>query len=387
MKKVIILIICLWGSVSLGHAKGISFFKGTFEEAVHQATQEGKMIFMDVYTPWCGPCLNMEERIFSLYQVGEFYNSHFINIKIDWESQEGKKLAQRFHVASYPAFLFIEPENKTIIHEHGGYQPAEVFLRLGKAALNSELCSSGLIKAYESGNRTQKLLLNYAKYKAERRDMPEALRLLQEAEKQYHLSMENKEIADFFFEYFTVTEITHPFCQYFLNHCPQMYKLYGKEKVDRKLFDLYRFSHNKEEIEKLADFDGKKFLLSSIDFNQCIVQKKYKEADRILQFMIGNPDIDQEDLYELMKFTARSVLKRGGDQEWKRQCLSYLQYVAYNQENRQDPEIHFYYATLLEQMIRENPETHSFFPESIVQGPKTGRSRYSLNKRMLAPKK
>lgn len=387
MKKFIVSILCFLGGILWGHAEGISFFKGTFEEAVHKAVQERKMIFMDVYTPWCGPCLNMEEHIFSLYQVGEFYNSHFINIKVDWESQEGKKLAQRFHVASYPAFLFIEPEDGTVIHEHGGYQNAEVFLRLGEAALNSELCSSGLLAAYESGNRTKKLLLNYAGYKAERRDMPEALRLLHEAEKQYRLSIEDKEVADFFFEYFTVTEITHPFCRYFLNHRQQMYKLYGKEKVDRKLFDLYRFSHDKEEIEQLADFDGKKFLLSSIDFNRCMVQKKYKEADRIIQSMIENPDIDQEELYELLKFTARSVMKRGGDKEWKKQCLSYLQYVAYNQKNRQDSEAHFLYAAMLEQVIRENPELHSFFPESVVQGPKTGRNRYSLSSRTLAPKK
>lgn len=387
MKKFLLGILCLAGSICISRAEGIRFFEGNYKEAIQKAVEEKKLIFMDVYTPWCGPCLNMEDKVFSLPGVGDFYNQHFVSIRVDWESPEGKILAQRFYVASFPAFLFIRPDDEKVVHEHGGSQRAEVFLQIGRAALDSSLCSSFLTSAYLRGERDKTLLLHYAAYRAERREMKEAIRLLDEAIKMYGLSLEEPEVARFFFSYFTINEINHPLGQYFLTHRQQMAERYGKEKVDRKLFELYRYCSDRKQLEQLAGFNGKKFLLASWDFNHLAAQGKYEEAHQVMLAMIRDPETDRQELYDLMLFTARGVMKRGGDREWKKTCLSYLQYVAYNQENRRDPEIHYQYALLLEHFIRENPETHAFFPESITAGPREGRQKYSLNSRMLAPKK
>ena len=35
---------------------GIQFFNGTFKEALAKAKKENKMVMMDCYTTWCGPC-------------------------------------------------------------------------------------------------------------------------------------------------------------------------------------------------------------------------------------------------------------------------------------------------------------------------------------------
>lgn len=39
---------------------GIDFFEGSFEDALAHAAQEEKMIFVDVFTIWCGPCVVMQ---------------------------------------------------------------------------------------------------------------------------------------------------------------------------------------------------------------------------------------------------------------------------------------------------------------------------------------
>lgn len=387
MKRGIVWVICLWCGILTGKADGIHFFRGSYEEALHQAAKEGKMIFMDVYTPWCGPCLNMEEKVFSQDRVGAYYNAHFINVRMDWEGAEGRILAQRFHVASFPAFLFIDPETGSLVHAHGGSQTADVFLRIGQAARNPILCSSFLETAYGKGNGSKDILLHYAAYRAERREMKEALRLLDEAIGRFRLSLCDPETADFFFEFFTMNEMEHSFCRYFLNHREQMEQLYGKERVERKIFDLYRYCTDRFQLEQLPDFKGRKFLLAVLDFNSCVTRKKYEDADRIMQDMVTDPEMNRQELYDLMSYTARSVMKRGGEQEWKRKCLSYMQYVAYNQEDRRDPEIHFQYAAMLEAFIREQVEVHSFFPGSIVEGPKLGKAKYTLNSRTLAPKR
>jgi thiol:disulfide interchange protein len=42
--------------ISSSHAnEGISFFKGSWSELLAAAKQQGKFIFVDVYTDWCPP--------------------------------------------------------------------------------------------------------------------------------------------------------------------------------------------------------------------------------------------------------------------------------------------------------------------------------------------
>ena len=67
------------------NSEGMRFFEGTFEEALQLAKKENKLIFMDCYGPWCGPCAQMVRLIFPLKEVGDFYNEHFINMKRDME--------------------------------------------------------------------------------------------------------------------------------------------------------------------------------------------------------------------------------------------------------------------------------------------------------------
>lgn len=74
--------------------------------------KEKKPIFIDFYTQWCGPCLNMAENIFTLGSVGNFYNDHFVCLKIDAETGEGVELAKKYEVASFPTFVFVNPKNR-----------------------------------------------------------------------------------------------------------------------------------------------------------------------------------------------------------------------------------------------------------------------------------
>ena len=89
---------------------GIHFEQLTFDEALVKAKAENKLVFMDCYTSWCGPCKMMEKEIFPQKKVGEFFNPKFISIKIDMEKGEGPELRKRFDVKAYPTFLIIRPD-------------------------------------------------------------------------------------------------------------------------------------------------------------------------------------------------------------------------------------------------------------------------------------
>ena len=69
--------------------QGIIFFEGTWKEALEKAKKEDKLVFVDSYTTWCGPCIKMAKNVFTQESVGSFYNQNFINIKLDMEKEDG----------------------------------------------------------------------------------------------------------------------------------------------------------------------------------------------------------------------------------------------------------------------------------------------------------
>jgi thiol-disulfide isomerase/thioredoxin len=145
---------------------GISFLhNGEWETAVAKAKSENKLIFMDAYTTWCGPCKMMSKQVFPNEQVAGFYNTNFVNVKMDMEKGEGLDLAQKFAVMAYPTLLFIDPVDQSVAHRTAGFLPVDAFVQLGKDAQDPSKRLAALDKKYAKGNREPEFLYNYAKAK------------------------------------------------------------------------------------------------------------------------------------------------------------------------------------------------------------------------------
>lgn len=107
---------------------GIHFEDISFEEALKKAKATNKLIFLDAYAVWCGPCKWMDAQTFRDKEVGEFFNANFINLKKDMEKGEGPVLARRFKVTAYPTMFFIDGDG-TVKHKILGAKPAKEFLK------------------------------------------------------------------------------------------------------------------------------------------------------------------------------------------------------------------------------------------------------------------
>jgi len=145
---------------SLIYGQGMNFFNGTFEEALEIAQKEDKIIFVDAYTSWCGPCKRMKKYIFPNKKAGDFYNKYFINMAIDMETQAGKIFNMTYPVRGYPTFLFINPKGEMIFREVGG-KPMELFIMMGQSALKADDNTEEYTKLYESGQRDFDFMLKY----------------------------------------------------------------------------------------------------------------------------------------------------------------------------------------------------------------------------------
>jgi len=58
----------------------LKFFEGSREEALVIAKNENKPIFLEIHTTWCLPCRVLKSQTYSLKEIGDFFNEHFINI-------------------------------------------------------------------------------------------------------------------------------------------------------------------------------------------------------------------------------------------------------------------------------------------------------------------
>jgi thiol-disulfide isomerase/thioredoxin len=140
---------------------GIVFFQGSWGEALETAKKEHKIIFMDAYAEWCGPCKRMAKEVFTLKEVGDFYNKYFINVKMDMEKGEGPKLASKYRVSAYPTLFFINDKGEMVNSKVGGLN-ADQLIGLGKATLAQSDNSKNYAEEYEKGNRDPEMLKAYA---------------------------------------------------------------------------------------------------------------------------------------------------------------------------------------------------------------------------------
>jgi len=122
---------------------GILFNHGSFSELRAQAAKEKKLIFIDAYTTWCGPCKWMARTTFTDQSAGMFYNQNFINAKIDMEKGEGIELANKFNVQSYPTLLYVDSTGE-VVHRSVGARASKEFIELGNEALKPETNMAGL---------------------------------------------------------------------------------------------------------------------------------------------------------------------------------------------------------------------------------------------------
>lgn len=166
-------------------AQGIKFAEphtaAEWDSVKTLAVNSNRVIFVDCYTAWCGPCRWMVREIFPNDTVGRFYNENFICAKIDMEKGIGIGIAKQYNIQSYPTLLYIDQKG-TVMHRSVGARNAAELISLGEDALNPEKCMDGFTRKYKSGERDPKFIREY-------------LKMLHDG------GMETDEIADWYFAF------------------------------------------------------------------------------------------------------------------------------------------------------------------------------------------
>jgi thiol-disulfide isomerase/thioredoxin len=107
----------------------------SFEDASKQAAQTGKIVLVDFYTTWCGPCKLLDKNTWTDAAVIELLEQKTVALRIDAEKEAD--LSKRYKIAAYPSVLLIKPDGAEI-DRLVGYREPKAFLEDFNAALGGK---------------------------------------------------------------------------------------------------------------------------------------------------------------------------------------------------------------------------------------------------------
>jgi thioredoxin-related protein len=145
-------------------AKGIQFEQHkTWEQILAQAKKEHKNVFVNCYMQGGKPCIEMDQHVFPVKAVGDYYNSHYVSFAINMEQlpvdentcavkATADTLRKRYGVNGYPNLLFLDATGK-LLHRFMGSTTPEELITQGKNALDPNKQFYTQLQAYKAGKR------------------------------------------------------------------------------------------------------------------------------------------------------------------------------------------------------------------------------------------
>ena len=215
-------------------SQGIKFYEGSFDNLKAEAKKQNKLIFIDCYTTWCGPCKWMSKNVFPDSLVGVFYNSNFINYKMDMEKGEGKEVRTLYTVNVFPTYLFINSDGEIENRSIGACDTAE-FINIGKKTLDRENNYGALLRKYNSGDRTPDFLASYA--------LACANVYLPYDINEYFATQKNSELlseTNFILIEWYLTDIKSREFKYLIENREKYAELLGKERVEGRIVEIFK---------------------------------------------------------------------------------------------------------------------------------------------------
>lgn len=162
MRKIFIVIPIFFISLLSFAQSGTRFMDNRpWKEVLERAKRENKMIFVDCYTSWCGPCKQLATQIFPQEKMGNYLNERFVNVKYDVEKGEGLIFEKLYpgEIKVYPTMLILNVKGE-LIHKIAGTRSADKLIADIESGLQGTTIYS-LEKEFNAGNREWGFIRNY----------------------------------------------------------------------------------------------------------------------------------------------------------------------------------------------------------------------------------
>jgi len=118
-------------AVSLS-AQGPTKWEHDYQSALRRAKAEHKVIFMDLWTEWCGPCQYLQKTVFpsaegqaALAKVVPF--SALVQKRDGTPVAEGTRLSETFKLNAFPTMVILDADGKELRRQVGAFRSGAEF--------------------------------------------------------------------------------------------------------------------------------------------------------------------------------------------------------------------------------------------------------------------
>jgi thiol-disulfide isomerase/thioredoxin len=125
------LVLAALGSVFGSRGEG-PFQDLTLDQALAAAKRDNKVVMIDFFTTWCGPCKKLDKTTWTDPEVQKWLAEQTVALRLDAEKETD--LAKKQRIDAYPTMLFLKPDGGEI-DRLVGYEAPKEFLANAKDAL------------------------------------------------------------------------------------------------------------------------------------------------------------------------------------------------------------------------------------------------------------
>jgi len=242
VKRILLLLMMVTGAAN-AQTNGILFEKSPLSVSLLKAKNENKLVFVDCYTVWCGPCKEMAKNIFTIDTVSAFFNKTFVNVQLDMEKGEGKPAVVKYHIEAYPSFLLLDGDGN-LVYKFVGAMNAKEFMVKAKEGQNPSNRIVVMNKMYADGNRSKDFLREYIKVKIDMMEKSEGVKV---AEQYFDmLSPQEKLLPENWYLFSNnryamyLSDVHSRNFNYLADHWREFAAIDGKDVVEERMGNLYR---------------------------------------------------------------------------------------------------------------------------------------------------
>ena len=226
--------------ISLG--QGIKFEEGNLAQLLNLARQQNKLLMVEIYLNGCPHCAALAP-VLQEKKVGDFFNTAFVNAKIEANSATSKELQMQKGLTypEFPLFFFFDA-NGQLVHQAA---PAErpnrtefinEVIKHGNEALTPTLRTSNYAARYAKGERALDFLVNYGKYAKATKDNGRLTAIGAEIAKAFTKPADLESETGFYIISRLINDFQNPMAKHFFANLPK-YKKYNNAENPKAVDD------------------------------------------------------------------------------------------------------------------------------------------------------
>jgi thiol:disulfide interchange protein len=118
------------------HSETSSVFQNlSLEQGLQQAQADGKVVMIDFYADWCGPCKMLDIKTWKDAKVQSWLRDNTVPVKINIDN--ASQLASKHNIQSIPQLVFLKPDGGEV-GRLVGFHPPEEFLKKAVALVGEK---------------------------------------------------------------------------------------------------------------------------------------------------------------------------------------------------------------------------------------------------------